>query len=62
MNPVYTAASATTELGWVLGLTTALFFAAFTGWIFYALTPTNAATFRAAARLPLDSSDEGTGP
>jgi len=62
MNPVYTAASASTDLGWVLGLTTALFLAAFTGWILYALAPANAATFRAAARLPLDSSDEGTEP
>ena len=62
MNPVYTAASATTDRGWVLGITTALFLAAFTGWIVYALTPSNAATFRAAARLPLDSPDEGPEP
>ena len=60
MNPVYTAASSATELGWVLGITTALFVAAFVGWAMYALAPSNAAMFRAAANLPLDPPDEGS--
>ena len=62
MNAIYASASAATELGWLLGLTTALFAGAFVGWIAYACSPANATTFRAAARLPLDSNDEGIAP
>ena len=62
MNAIYTTASAATELGWLLGLTTALFTCAFAGWFAYAWSPANAATFRAAERLPLDSNDEGVAP
>ena len=62
MNAIYATASAATDLGWLLGLTTALFACAFAGWFAYAWSPRNAATFRAAASLPLDSNDEGTTP
>jgi hypothetical protein len=62
VNAIYASASAATELGWLLGVTTALFVCAFAGWVAYAWSPANAATFRAAARLPLDSNDEGKAP
>jgi hypothetical protein len=59
VNPVYSAASASVELGWLLGITTASFLAAFVGWAIYALAPSNAAAFRAAADLPLEPPDQG---
>ena len=62
MNAIYASASAATDLGWLLGLTTTLFASAFLGWFAYAWSPANAATFRAAERLPLDSNDEGIAP
>jgi cbb3-type cytochrome oxidase subunit 3 len=62
VNAIYASASAATNLGWLLGFTTALFACAFAGWFAYAWSPANAAKFRAAAQLPLDSNDEGNAP
>jgi cbb3-type cytochrome oxidase subunit 3 len=60
MNPVYSAASSGSELGWLLGLTTAAFLVAFVGWVLWAFSPRNTAAFRAMAHLPLE--EEGRNP
>lgn len=57
MNPVREAAVAAASLGWVTGVTTAVFLVGFLGWALWAWLPANRARFDAAARLPFDDGD-----
>lgn len=54
MNPIYRTAAESTELGWLMGLTTLFFLASFLGWIWYAYRPANRARMDAYGHLPLD--------
>lgn len=53
MNPVTHAAANQTDMGWLLAMITAVFFAVFLSWIFYALRPANRAYLEQASRIPL---------
>lgn len=58
MNPVFKAAAATVENGWIMGVTTIFFFAVFIGWITWAWAPWNRKNLDAAAKLPFDDGGE----
>lgn len=58
MNTVTRAAAETVQLGWMLGLMTALFLAFFVGWTLWAYSPKRKAQFDAAARLPFPDGDD----
>lgn len=52
MNTLTRAAAETVQMGWVLGVMTALFLAFFVAWIAWAYSPKRKAEFERAARLP----------
>ncbi len=54
MNPIVNAAADGSELGWLMGITTVLFIAAFVFWSWWAYTKTNKARWEADSRLPLN--------
>lgn len=54
MNVVFEAARAAVQDGWLMGLMTLVFMAAFLGWTAWAWWPGNRVAIDAAARLPLD--------
>jgi cbb3-type cytochrome oxidase subunit 3 len=56
VSPVTDAVAQSAELGWVLGVMTVTFFAAFVGWTLWAWWPANRARLDAAALLPLEDS------
>jgi cbb3-type cytochrome oxidase subunit 3 len=58
MNPVLTAASASVQFGWVMGIMTGLFFVVFLGWALWAWHPANRERMRRAAAIPLDDDPE----
>jgi cbb3-type cytochrome oxidase subunit 3 len=58
MNPVWQAAGQTAQLGWIMGVMTAVFLVVFTGWIWWAYSRRNAANMEAASRMPFDGADE----
>jgi cbb3-type cytochrome oxidase subunit 3 len=57
MNPLFKEAAQYAELGWLMGVTTALFLACFIGWTWWAFSHRNRERMAAAAWLPL-SEDE----
>lgn len=59
MTAVTDAATASIELGWLMGGMTVVFLATFAGWTWWAWRPANRANMEAAARIPLD---DGVGP
>ena len=58
MNPVFQAAAATAQLGWLMGILTGLFLVCFAGWIWWAWSSGNKALMEEASRMPLDEGDE----
>jgi cbb3-type cytochrome oxidase subunit 3 len=58
MNPLINEAASTVTLGWVLGVMTAIFFAAFLFWAWWAWTARNKARWEADSRLPLNDGGE----
>jgi cbb3-type cytochrome oxidase subunit 3 len=54
MNPIVNAAADSSELGWLMGLTTVLFIATFVFWTWWAYTAKNKARWEADSRLPLN--------
>jgi cbb3-type cytochrome oxidase subunit 3 len=58
MNPIINAASDSAELGWLMGITTAVFLAAFLFWVWWAWTAKNRARWEADSRLPLNDGGE----
>ena len=59
MNPLLSDAARSVEMGWLLGLTTVLFFGCFLAWVWYAYTPKHQELFEDAARMPLEEGGEG---
>ena len=57
MNPLMQEAAASVELGWLLGLTTALFLAAFLYWVWYAYAPSRKHIMREASLMPFDGGE-----
>jgi cbb3-type cytochrome oxidase subunit 3 len=58
MNPLINEATSTVTLGWVLGVTTAVFFAGFLFWVWWAWSGRNKARWEADSRLPLNDGGE----
>ena len=54
MNPVYEAAKASIEGGWLMGLMTLVFMAFFFAWSWWAWAPANRQKMIDAASMPLD--------
>jgi len=54
MNPLLKEAAEHVTLGWLLGLTTVLFVAAFLFWIWWAWRAGNRARWEADSRLPFN--------
>lgn len=53
MNPIIRAAVDSIQLGWVLGIMTVVFVAAFVFWTWYAYAPSHRRRMDEAAQLPL---------
>jgi cbb3-type cytochrome oxidase subunit 3 len=58
MNPVVKAAAESVTLGWLLGLTTVGFIAAFLFWVWWAWSSRNKARWEADSRLPFNDGGE----
>jgi cbb3-type cytochrome oxidase subunit 3 len=58
MNPVFRAAAETAQLGWVMGILTALFLACFVGWAWWAYSSRNRQLMEQASRMPLTDGDD----
>jgi len=58
MNPLINEATSTVTLGWVLGAMTAIFFAGFLFWAWWAWRGKNKARWEADSRLPLNDGGE----
>ena len=59
MNPVFHAAAQSAQLGWVMGVMTAVFLGVFLAWAWYAWNPANKAMMNEMAAMPLsDGGDE----
>jgi cbb3-type cytochrome oxidase subunit 3 len=50
-------AAASIEMGWLLGVMTAVFFAAFLYWVWYAYAPSHKRRLEEAALLPFDGGE-----
>ena len=57
MNPLYREAAEFARLGWMMGVTTALFLGCFIGWTWWAYSRHNRERMTAAAWLPLSEDD-----
>ena len=57
MNTLMTEAAASIEMGWLLGAVTAVFFASFLYWIWYAYWPSHKAQLDEAALMPFDGGE-----
>lgn len=57
MNPLLREAAGAVELGWLMGIMTAVFFAIFLAWTWYAFSPRNRHIMEEAARMPLEGGD-----
>jgi len=53
MNTAFKAAAETAQLGWIMGVMTALFIVCFVGWTWWAFSRRNRAYMDEAARMPL---------
>ena len=49
---------AESNLGWLMGWTTLLFFTSMVGWTLWAYAPSRRAAMDAASRIPLDDGEE----
>jgi cbb3-type cytochrome oxidase subunit 3 len=54
MNSVLMQAADTASLGWILGVTTALFMVLFAGWVVWLWSPAQVGAMEDASRLPLE--------
>ena len=57
MNHVLRAAGDSVSLGWLMGLTTLLFIAAFVAWTWWAYAPSRKAKMEEAGRIPFEGED-----
>ncbi len=58
MNPLVREAAEHLRLGWLMGITTAVFLAAFAGWIWWAWSGRNRQALEEASRLPWNDGGE----
>ena len=58
MNPVVQLAAESVQLGWLLGLMTVLFLAAFLGWTWWAFAPSRKERMERYGRIPFDEGAE----
>lgn len=58
MNPVLDAAAESVSLGWLLGVMTVFFLAAFLAWVWWAYTPKRKDALEEAALLPFADGEE----
>jgi len=58
MNPILKEAADAAQTGWLMGLTTVVFVAAFGFWTWWAYTAKNKARWEADSRLPLNDGGE----
>jgi cbb3-type cytochrome oxidase subunit 3 len=54
VNQVLREGAQMAQLGWLLGITTVVFFAAMVGWTVWAFSPSQRENMKKAAQLPLD--------
>lgn len=57
MNTLMREAGASVEMGWLLGVMTAVFFASFLYWIWYAYAPSRKPMMDEAALIPFDGEE-----
>jgi len=57
MNTLTREAAASVEMGWLLGVMTAVFLASFLYWLWYAYAPSHKARFEDAALMPFDGGE-----
>ena len=55
MNPLINEAAGSIQGGWVLGVMTAIFFATFLYWFWYAYAPKHRERMEAAGRIPFEN-------
>lgn len=58
MSSLFKQAAESVTLGWLLGVTTAIFIAAFLFWVWWAWAARNRARWEADSRLPLNDGGE----
>jgi cbb3-type cytochrome oxidase subunit 3 len=58
VNPVLELAAESVTLGWLLGIMTVFFLAAFLAWVWWAYTPRHKAMLDEAALLPFSEGEE----
>ncbi len=58
MNPLIQEAAGAVQLGWLMGIMTALFFTAFLGWVWWAYAPSRRARMEEYGRMPFDEGEE----
>jgi cbb3-type cytochrome oxidase subunit 3 len=58
MNPVFQQAAEQIRLGWLMGITTAVFLVVFVGWIWWSYSGRNGQALEDARRMPLDDGGE----
>jgi cbb3-type cytochrome oxidase subunit 3 len=57
MNPLMREAAASVEMGWLLGVMTAVFLASFLYWCWYAYAPSHKPRMDRAALMPFDGGE-----
>jgi cbb3-type cytochrome oxidase subunit 3 len=57
MSQLMREAGTTVELGWLLGVLTAVFFASFLFWVWYAYAPSRKSIMDEASRMPFDGDE-----
>jgi cbb3-type cytochrome oxidase subunit 3 len=58
MNTAFRAAAENAQLGWIMGVMTALFLVCFVGWTWWAFARRNKAYMDEAGRMPLSDGDD----
>ena len=58
MNPLFVKAGETLQMGWLMGLMTALFLVSFLAWVWWAYTPRHKEMMDKAAQMPFDDGGE----
>lgn len=57
MNTLMREAGASVQMGWLLGLITAFFFASFLYWVWYAYAPSRKQMMHEASLIPFDGGE-----
>lgn len=58
MNPIFRAAAESTDLGWLMALTTVFFVATFLMWVVWTLHPALRERMEVWGRMPLDDGED----